>query len=302
MTRRGWLLFLAMGFIWGIPYLLIKVAIRDFEPGTLVFARTAPATVLLLPLALRQASWASVVRSWRWVLLYTAVEVAVPWLLLATAEQRVTSAFAGLLVAAVPLVGALIVLIVGGDDRFTPRRVVGVLIGLAGVAALVGLDIHADNVWAVLEIVTVAVCYATGPFIVTRRLADVSSLDVVTVSVAATTIVYAPYALTNLPDHVSGRSLASVGVLSVVCTAVAFLVFFRLIAEVGPTRATVITYLNPAVAVVLGIAFLGEPFTAGIGIGLPVVLLGSFLATGRAQPSVDVGEEPAELAVTVAEP
>jgi len=291
-----------MGVIWGIPYLLIKVAVRDFAPGTLVFARTAPATLLLLPFALRQPRRPSVIRQWRWVLLYTVVEVALPWLLLATAEQRLTSAFAGLLVAAVPFVGVLIVLLVGGDDRFTPRRVGGLVIGLAGVATLVGLDIHADDVWAVLEIITVAVCYATGPFIVTRKLTDVSSLDVVTMSVAVTAVAYAPYALTHLPDHVSGRSLASVATLATVCTAVAFLVFFALITEVGPTRATVITYLNPAVAVVLGIAFLDEPFTAGIAIGLPVVLLGSFLATGSGPSRQTAKEEPPELAVTVAEP
>ena len=295
-----------MGVIWGIPYLLIKVAIRDLEPGVLVFARTLPATLLLLPIALRHGRWGPLVARWEWVLAYTVVEVALPWLLLGTAEEHVSSAFAGLLVAAVPLIGAVLVVIFGGDERLSTRRIVGLLVGFAGVAALLGLDVSSDDLASAAAILVVALCYATGPIIVTRRLADLPSLDVVTASLALTAIAYAPYALTHRPESVSGKVIASVIILAVVCTAAAFLLFFELIAEVGPTRATVITYINPAVAVLLGVLLLDEPFTLGIAIGLPVVLLGSFLATVPSRAPAPV--EPAldlvgtETALPVAEP
>jgi drug/metabolite transporter (DMT)-like permease len=279
MSRRGWLLFAAMGAIWGVPYLLIKVAVRDLEPGTLVFARTAPATLLLLPLALRRVHWARLLAHARWVLAYTVIEVALPWLLLSRAEQRLSSSLSGLLVASVPLVGAVLVLVLGGDERLCLRRILGLLVGISGVALLLGIDVRRGDLGAVAEIGLVAVLYATGPLIVSRRLSDLSSLEVVSASLVLTAVGYAPYAVTHWPRHVSGEVASSVAVLSVVCTAMAFLLFFALIAEVGPTRATVITYVNPAVAVVLGVAVLGEPFTLGIGVGLPVVLLGSYLAT-----------------------
>jgi drug/metabolite transporter (DMT)-like permease len=283
------LLFAAMGVIWGIPYLLIKIAVRELSPGTLVFARTAPAALLLLPLALNQRRWRPLLGAWPWVLAYTAVEVALPWLMLSTAEQRLTSALAGLLVAAVPLIGAVLVVVFGGDERLTRRRLLGLLVGLAGVIALLGIDVGANDLAAAGEVGVVAVCYASGPFIVSRRLADLSSLAVVTASVTITALAYAPYGVTHWPGSLSAEVIAAVAVLAVVCTALAFLLFFALIAEVGPTRATVITYLNPAVAVLLGVVLLGEPFTLGIAIGLPVVLLGSYLATVPTSPKT-IGE------------
>jgi len=162
MSKRGWVLFAVMGVIWGIPYLLIKIAVRDLEPGTLVFARTTPATLLLLPLAVRRVRLRPLLARWRWVLAYTLVEVALPWLPLSSAEQRVTSSLAGLLIAAVPLIGALLVLVLGDADRLSARRVVGLLVGVAGVVALLGIDVSGSHVSAVGEIGLVAVGYALG--------------------------------------------------------------------------------------------------------------------------------------------
>jgi drug/metabolite transporter (DMT)-like permease len=271
-----------MCLIWGIPYLLIKVAVGDLSPVTLVFFRTAIGAVLLVPLAAARGNLRPLLPHWRVILIYTAVEVALPWLLLADAERRLSSSLTGLLLAACPFVGVLLGWMTGAKDRFDPRRLFGLVVGFIGVAALVGLNVSARDFGAVGEVGLVAVCYALGPLIVSRRLADVPALGVVAVSIALPALAYAPLGLTHLPAAVPPVSvLVSVAILGVVCTAIAFLLFFALIAEVGPVRATFITYVNPAVALALGVALLGEPFTVGAVVGLSLILVGLFLATRR---------------------
>jgi drug/metabolite transporter (DMT)-like permease len=282
MTRRGWALFIAMAVIWGIPYLLIKIAVGQITPPTLVFARTAIGALLLIPLAAARGELAPLLPYWRMILAYTAAEVALPWVLLSDAERRLPSSLTGLLVAAVPLIGVLLARLTGSDERFGGRRLLGLLLGLAGVAALVGLDVSGSNLGAVGEVGLVALGYAIGPMIISRRLAGVPALGVVAASLLLTAVVYAPFGVPQMPSALpSTRVLVAVGILALVCTAVAFLLFFALIGEVGPVRATVITYFNPAVALVLGIVLLQEPFTFGAGAGFVLILLGSFLATRR---------------------
>jgi drug/metabolite transporter (DMT)-like permease len=282
MTRRGWLLFGVMGVIWGVPYLLIKVAVADLSPACLVFLRTATGGLVLLPLALARGSILPLRARWRWVLLYTVVELAVPWMLLADAERHVSSSFAGLLVAAVPFIGALLALLTGAEDRLDARRVGGLSVGFLGVATLVGFDLSGGSLGAVAEIAVVTVGYALGPMIIARRLRDVPALGVVTASLVITAIGYAPAGVLQLPHHApSVQVILAVAALGLVCTAVAFLLFFALIAEVGPIRATVISYVNPAVALGLGVVVLGEAFSAATAAGFALILLGSFLATGR---------------------
>lgn len=275
-----------MCVIWGIPYLLIRVAVRDFAPATMVFARTAPAVVLLLPWAVHRRAFAGLLGSWRPLLLYTVVEIAVPWLLLGAAEQRLPSSLTGLLVAAVPLIGAGLGHALHAEDRLDARRLTGLLIGVGGVVALVGADVDGAQLGAALAVVTVALCYATGPLIIARRLATLPSLGVVTASIALTSLAYAPYAATHWPAHIGVKPAAAVLTLAVVCTAIAFLVFFALIAEVGPARAVVITYVNPVVAIALGVALLNEPLTLGLAVGTPLVLVGCVLATASAQREI----------------
>jgi drug/metabolite transporter (DMT)-like permease len=272
-----------MCVIWGIPYLLIRVAVRELSPATLVFARTGLAALLLVPIAAARGELRPLLRAWAPLVAYTVAELAVPWLLLARAETKLTSSLTGLLIAAVPLVGAAITSLSGSHDRLDGRRWLGLLVGLAGVAALVGLDFGSVGTVPLLEVCAVAVGYALGPLILSRRLADQPALGVVAASLALTAIVYAPIAAFELPSAWPAfKVTASVVTLAVVCTAVAFLLFFALIAEVGPVRATVITYVNPAVAAVLGVAILGERFTLGMGVGFALVLAGSVLATGQA--------------------
>ena len=287
MTRRGALLFAAMCVIWGIPYLMIRVAVRELAPVTLVFFRTGLAALLLVPLAAHRRELRPLLARWRPLLAYTAIEVALPWLLLARAETKLTSSLTGLLIAGVPLVGALIVSLSGERERLGGQRWVGLLVGLGGVAAIVGLDLGHVNALALVEIALVAVCYAVGPIILSRRLSDVPPLGVVAASLGLSAIVYAPLAALRWPSHMpSAHVVESVVGLAVVCSAAAFLIFFALIREVGPVRATVITYVNPAVAAVLGVALLSEHLTAGMLLGFALVLLGCVLATGRSPEAV----------------
>jgi len=282
MNRRGAVLFAAMCLIWGIPYLMIRVAVRELAPVTLVFFRTAIGAALLVPFAARRRELRPLLARWWPLLAYTVIEVVIPWVLLARAETKLTSSLTGLLIAAVPLVGAVVVALTGTRERQGRRRWLGLLVGIGGVAALVGLDVGQVDALAVAEVGGVAVCYAIGPIILSRRLNDVPALGVVAASLLLAAVLYAPFAAFRWPTEMpSAHVVESVIGLAVICTALAFLVFFALIAEVGPVRATVITYVNPAVAAVLGVAILSEHLSAGMLVGFALILAGCVLATGR---------------------
>lgn len=274
-----------MSFIWGIPYLFIKIAVGELTPASLVFLRTAIGAALLLPIAAARNDLGPLLPHWKWIAAYTLVEVAAPWFLLADAERRLSSSLSGLLIALVPSIGAILAWASGSDDRLDARRIAGLAMGFMGVAALVGLDVGASDLGAVAEVVLVALGYALGALIIGRKLSGLPVFGVIAVSLALTMIVYAPVGITQLPSTLpSLQVIVAVLILGVVCTAIAFLVFFPLIAEVGPARATVITYVNPAVALALGVAFLREPLTFGIVVGFVLIVFGSVLATRRTMP------------------
>jgi drug/metabolite transporter (DMT)-like permease len=287
VTRRGLILFAALSVIWGIPYLLIKVAVRELTPASLVFLRTALGASLLLPVVIARGNLRALLPRWRPIVLFTAIEMAVPWVLLSDAERRVTSSLAGLVVASVPLVGALLSRLSGGHEPLGGRRLAGLAVGLGGVAALLGLDLGGGDAFTVAEMALVVLGYALGPLIVSRRLSDLPTLDVVAASLALCAVLYAPVGIAQLPPAMPGLPVVGAVVgLGVLCTAIAFILFFQLIAEVGPVRATVITYVNPAVAVAAGVALLGEPLTAGTTAGFVLILGGSWLATGSSRTRV----------------
>jgi len=287
LTRRGALLFAAMCVIWGIPYLMIRVAVRELAPVTMVFLRTGIAAALLMPLAARRRELRPLLGHWRPLLVYTAVEVALPWFLLGHAETRLTSSLTGLLLAAVPLVGALIVTLSGERQRLGIRLWLGLLVGIVGVGAIVGLDLGQIDLLALGEVMLVATCYAVGPLILARRMGGLPALGIVAASLALSALFYTPLAAANRPSTFpSAHVVESVVGLAVVCSAAAFLIFFALIREVGPLRATVITYVNPAVAAVLGVTLLNEQLTFGMVIGFALVLAGSILATGGTPEAV----------------
>lgn len=283
-------MFALMSVVWGVPYLLIKIAVRDLSPPAIVEARTAIGAAILLPLAARQGQLRALVRVWKPFLAYTVAELAIPWLLLSDAERRLPSSFTGLLVATVPLFGVLLAFATRHQDRLDRRGMMGLGVGLAGVALLLGFNVHGDG-FSVLEVIVVAAGYATGPLLAARYFRDLSSLALSAVSLALVALIYLPVLAAWPPAHAPrGGAIASVVVLGVICTALAFVAFFELIKEVGSTRATVITYLNPAVAVVLGVALLGEPFGFSTGAGFALILVGSWFSTRSRAPIERLGQ------------
>jgi drug/metabolite transporter (DMT)-like permease len=280
MSKRGWILFLSLGVLWGMPYLLIRIAVQEIDPLVVAGTRTFLGALLLLPIALHRKELAPAFRHWKWLLAFTLIEMSVPWVLLGHAERHLTSSTAGLLIAVVPLFAAIIVSRLG-HERLEPRRMFGLGVGFAGVALLVGLDIEFTDLLAVAATIVVSLCYAIGPIIIDRKLKDVPAIGVITASLILATLLYSPFMPMLWPAHFSAKAAWSVAGLGVLCTAGAFMVFFALIAEVGPARATVITYVNPAVALILGALVLNEHLTIGMAIGFPLVILGSYLGTMR---------------------
>jgi drug/metabolite transporter (DMT)-like permease len=297
VSRRGWLMFAAMSVIWGIPYLLIKVAVGGVPVPVLVLARVAIGAALLLPIAIRRRQLAVLVPRWHWLVLFAFVEIIVPWLLLSEAETRLSSSLSGLLVASVPILVAVLARLTGGTDRLSAVRWAGLLIGLAGVGLLVGPGTASGDAGSVGEVLLVALCYATGPLIISRKLADLPPLAMTAACLAFASVVYAPFAAVAWPAALpSAKVLAAIAGLAVVCTAVAFLIFFALIAEAGPARATVITYINPAIAVTGGVWLLGERLTPAMVAAFALILGGSVLATRPGQRAGQGAGLPADAA------
>lgn len=287
-----------MCLIWGVPYLLIKVAVEDLSPAMLVFMRAALAAFVLLPIAAYRRQLRVLLPYWLPISAFAAIEIAGPFFLLGSAEQEVSSSLTGLLLAAVPLVATAIALSSGSRDALDLRSGIGLLLGVAGVAAIVGVNVEGASLVPLGEIGLVAVCYAIGPVILDRWLSHLPPLGVIGVALGLTAIAYAPVvAIVGVGERPSAEAAGSVIGLAAICTALAFLLFVALIAEIGPVRATVITYVNPAVAAVLGVAILDERVTAWMVAGLALVLVGSVLATrrstSRAESPLALEPEPA---------
>ncbi len=305
MSRRGWVMFAAMSVIWGVPYLLIKVAVGGVPVPVLVLARVSLGAALLLPIALRRRQFAAIRPVWPWLAIFAVVEIILPWFALSEAERGISSSLTGLLVASVPIIIAVLSLFLRGGDRLSPIRWAGLLVGLAGVALLAGPNLIGSGATSgtarsVAEVLFVALCYATGPLIATRKLTDVPPVAMTAACLVLASVVYAPLAALNWPSAVPpAKVLLALAALAVICTAAAFLIFFRLIAEVGPARASVITYINPAIAVSLGVLVLGEHVTPVMLGAFATILAGSVLATRRGRrPAAGpaTGPEPEELA------
>jgi len=284
MTRRGTFLFIALSIIWGLPYLFIKYAIAEMDPVVVVFIRTAPSAVLLLLWSWKRGVLRANFRFWPTAAAFAGVEMLFPWWLITDAERNLSSGITGLLLATVPLFGVLIAKLRGDATATSPKRLLGMAIGIVGVILLVGINPTESKISfiPVLMVLVSAVGYAIGPAVINATLAEADSATVIGMSLAVVSVLYAPLALAHIPAQApSAQGWFSIAVLSIVCTVAAFLCFFALIDEVGPIRATLVTYINPAVAVALGIVFLQEPITTGLILGFPLVLGGSWLASRK---------------------
>lgn len=307
MTRRALFLFAALGIAWGIPYLLIKIAVGDLDPAMVVFSRSALGALLLLPLALARKQVLVVLRRWWPLLAYTIVEIVIPWYFLSTAEERLPSSTAGLLLAIIPVVGVAVAFFFGRPAKLSGVNWIGILAGTAGVAALVGFDVAGSDLISVAQIGVVVVCYAVGPAILSKWMSDLPGIGVVTLSLAITAILYIPFVtLTGgWPVEVpSPPVIVSLVLLGAVCSALAFILMFALVAEVGPMRMTTVTYLNPAVAIAAGALILGERITVWTVVGFALVLAGSYLVTmkRRAAIEADIPADPSAVPAVVEEP
>jgi drug/metabolite transporter (DMT)-like permease len=289
MTPRGWILFAAVSVVWGVPYMFIKIAVDDdLAPGFVAWSRVALAALVLLPIAWRSGALRGL--PLRWLTAFALFEITIPFPLIAFGEQRVSSSLAAILIAAVPLVVAFLALRFDRAEQPTRTRFIGMLVGLSGVVALVGIDIggHGSELVGAAAVLTATIGYAIGPLIVKRQLSGADPLGPVAGALGIASIMLLPFAVGGFPAETpSGEAIASVAVLGLICTAFAFLIFFRLIAEIGPSRATIITYVNPVVALALGVAILGEQVTTGAVAGLLLILAGSWLSTdGRVPPGL----------------
>lgn len=290
MTRKGVILFAALGVAWGIPYLFIKIAVSELDPAMVVFGRSALAAALLLPIALFRREVLVVIKRWKPMLAYTVVEIILPWYFLSAAELHLPSSTVGLLIAAVPLAGVGIAFLMGRPAHLTGLNWLGIALGMLGVAALVGLDVAGSDLVGVAMLIIVVIGYALGPAILARWMPDLPGVGVVTVSLAGAAIAYIPVVLltgTWPTEWPSAPVITSIVVLAVVCSALAFLLMVALIGEIGPVKATAITYVNPAVAILAGVLVLGERVTVWTIVGFTFVLAGSYLVTLRSRRPVE---------------
>jgi drug/metabolite transporter (DMT)-like permease len=291
MTRRAWLAFAASSLIWGVPYLFIKIAVdHGVTAPVLAWGRVTLGAIVLLTLAWRAGTLATVWTRWRWLLAFAVAEIVIPFPMLAIGEERVPSSLAAIMVATVPLIGAILAIRFDHSERPTPVRALGLALGFGGVIALVGLDVagHKGELLGVGAIMLTATGYAIGPMVVKHRLAGLDPRAAMGASLALASVILTPWAALDIPRHVpSAGAIGAVVVLGLVCTAAGFVVYAILIGEAGTSRATVITYVNPVIAVTLGVLLLGEHPGAGAVAGLLLILAGGWLATdGRLPPGV----------------
>lgn len=287
MTRRGWFLFAVMCVLWGISYLFIKVAVDRVSVPVLVCVRTGGGALVLLPFVARgggSRALTDIRRHWRWIVAFAVAEMIAPWYLLSSAERRIDSGLAGLLIAAVPIAGVLIGRLLGDRESLGAARWAGLLLGLAGVFALAAPALQGGDAVAMAEMALVVLGYATAPRLAAKHLTTVPGLTLSVASLSIAAVAYLPWAIATWPSHDPGvDAWASLATLAVLCTALAFVAFFGLIAEVGPSRAMVFTYVNPAVAVLAGMLVLQEPFTLAMVLAFPLIIAGSVLATRSAK-------------------
>ena len=292
MPRKSLLLFVVVGVIWGTPYFFIEIALEYFDTTSLVFARVFLGALILMPIALAKGMLRATLKVWPAVLAFAALEMIGPWFLIPEAQKDISSSLASLLVTTVPFIAAFLVGLLGDRSAWHPLTVLGLVVGLAGVVALVGIDAFSGvtPLAPILMMLGAALGYAIAPIVVNRMPQEVPTLGVIAVSLAVVSVVYAPFAAVSLPQDIaagpSWQSWMSLFVLGAVCSALAFVLFFALIRQIGPARASLITYVNLAVAAILGVVLLAEPITAGIVVGFPLVVVGSYLASRQRQALV----------------
>jgi drug/metabolite transporter (DMT)-like permease len=281
MDRRAWSLLIVLGAIWGASYMFIKIAVDDLSPGMVAWSRVALAALVLVALAAARGALGGFRGQFGMLALVGAVQVAGPFFLIGAGEEEISSSLAGILVTSAPLFTALLAIWVDHEERSQGLRLVGVLLGVVGVGVLLGLDLggSGNELLGGLAVVLASLGYAVGGFLVKHRLADVPPIGLAAWVMVASTVLLAPVAVLTLPSAGPGLGpVAAVAALGVLGTGIAFMIFYDLIASIGPARAFVVTYLAPGFAVVYGATLLDETITVATIVGLALILAGSWLA------------------------
>ena len=263
---------------------MLKVAVEELTPSVIVFSRVLIGSAILLPIAIKRGSLKSALLNWKYVLPYAVGEMVLPWILITTAEKKVTSGLAGLLIATVPIWSTILASLRGDKTVWHHKRLLGLLIGFLGIVLVVGIESFSGNqsLLAIAMLLIAAMGYAWAVTMINAKIPHVDGIAINGVAMFFTLLVFLPFTIAQLPKHIpAGRVILSIVGLGTLPTALAFILFFILLKEIGPARGSLVTYLNTAFAVVLGIIFLREPITLGIAIGLPLVLIGSYFASRK---------------------
>ena len=281
MDRRSWTLLLLLASLWGASYLFIKLGLEDFSPAMVVFLRTVLAALVLLPLALHRRALAGLLERWRWIVVLAAIQVAVPFLLISWGEEEISSSLAGILVASAPILTALLAIWVDQSEK--PNRVsaAGIGIGIVGVALLLGIDVGGDTGALVggLAVLLASLGYAIGGFLIKSKMKDMQAIGIVTSTMGTSALLTLPLALVTFPSETPGlQAVWAMAALGALGTGVAFVIFYSLIAELGPSKAAIVAYIAPIFALFYGVVFLGENFTLVTVLGMALILGGSWLA------------------------
>ena len=288
MSRKSLFYFLLVGFLWGIPYLLMKVAVEEIPPSAIVAGRTLIGAAILIPVALYRKTFKGAVLGFKYVAFYALLEMIGPWILISTAQKKIDSGLAGLLISTVPIFAAIITSLRGDHSVWQFKRMFGIVVGFIGLIAVVGIESFSGNSHpaSIAMMILAAMGYSYAIIMVTTNLPLVDGIAINGLAMAITSIFWAPLAIAQWPAQVSLKPAMSLIALGVLCTALAFLIFFKLLAEIGPARGSLVTYLNTSVAVVLGVIVLDEPITTGLIVGLPLVLIGSYLASKKSESAL----------------
>lgn len=284
MTRKHWGQFILVGFLWGVPYLFMRVAVREFDPSVVVFGRVVIGAAILFPIAISRGVVRVTLAGFKWILVYAILEMCGPWYLITHAEQKVNSGLAGLLVATVPIWSTIYSSMAGDKTVWHAKRLLGIIMGFSGLVLIVGIETlsGAADTLSIFQLILAAILYSTAMAIILHKMPNGDGVAINAIAMAITAVIFAPTALTNWPRSTPSisalRSLFGLGILS---TGLAFMVYFKLVREIGQARGSLVTYLNTAFAVVLGVVILREPLTIGILTGLPLVLTGSYLASRK---------------------
>ena len=284
MSKKGWALFFLAGFVWGIPYLLIRVAVKEVDPTIVVFSRTLIGALIFIPITWRSGALKHSLKYWKWIVFYAFGEMVGPFWLITTAEKHVTSGLAGLLIATVPIWSAIQASFWGDKSVWHHRRLFGMVLGFIGIFLVVGIESlkGKQSALAIAALILAAMGYSVAMMTTCRKASEADGKAINGLAMTITALIYLPLALTHLPSQVpSTKVVLSLITLGLIPTAFAFFIFFILVAEIGAARGALVTYLNTAFAVVLGVIILGEPLTLGIVLGLPLVLVGSYFASKK---------------------